>query len=163
MTDDSINTGTSRRGPTRQSADLRDTIGESMKGTRAPEADGPIHPHELSNDLTEESLPTRTPEEEIAAKSGIGAKPRRLIIVVGGLVLCLVAAGLLGSAVFVGERGYVVVLGAIIAVVGVIIMAMPVLLAAGTKVAQDETVRDIKTSENHERQPSADGPPKARY
>jgi len=104
-----------------------------------------VHPHPLSNDMTEETLPGRGDREQIGAKSGVGATPRRLVVVIGGIVLCLIAVGLIGSAAMLGERWQLVALGAIIAIAAVIIMSMPILLGAGTKVVQDEAVREAKT------------------
>ncbi len=147
MTNESSNPRTTHRGWTRQTADLPDTVRGEVEQTSESEPDGPIHPHQLSNDLTTETLRGRTPAQQRAAESGIGATSRHVMMVVGGLVLVLVAAGLIGTAALLGERGYLVAIGAVVAVVGAIVMAAPILLAAGTKVAQDEAVRDVKTSD----------------
>lgn len=104
----------------------------------------PLHPHPLSNDLTDESLPPRSRREEEIDAEGVGAAPRHVGKVVGGVIAFLVAMALIGTAVMLGQRWELILLGAGIFVLYLVFIGAPILLAAGTKAAQDEAVREEK-------------------
>lgn len=112
----------------------------------------PLRPHPLSNDLTAEPLPPRSPVEDAMEEEGVGAAPRHVSKVIGVIVALFAIVALVagGAIAFSSHRGLFIV-GAAVTLLFLTFISAPILLAAGTKAAQDEAVRDGKTAARRRR------------
>lgn len=120
-------------------------VPEITTGPSKVALEGPIHPHPLSNDMTTDRLPARPPVEAEGEREGVGAAPKSVAKMTTIIIAVFAAAALIACAIIFSERRELMVVGAGVFMLYLVFIGAPILLAAGTKVAQDEAVRDTKT------------------
>lgn len=109
----------------------------------------PVHPHPLANDLADDDeLAARSVEEEASADEGIGPAPRRVLRVVARIVMLLAMLALLVGALLIRESKELLLLAIAAVFLYFLALSAPIILAAGTKEAQDEAVRERRTAES---------------
>jgi hypothetical protein len=105
----------------------------------------PVHPHPLSNDLIDDALPPRTPNE-VRAETALGPAPRRVVRVLAAIVAVFALLAFVCGFLVWPDRPLLVLAWSGVALLFFVGVSAPILLAAATKEAADEEVRDARTS-----------------
>lgn len=104
---------------------------------------GPVQPHPLANELTDDpTLVKAAPDQPLADDPSMGRGGRRLLKLGAVAVGVALFAGLVVGIVGFRDRPELILAGALALAIYGIVLAAPTLLAGGTKVVQDEAVRE---------------------
>lgn len=104
---------------------------------------GPVHPHPIANELTDDPTLVKAPPDQPPVDDLSMGRGGRRLLKLGAVALGVaLLAGLVVGFVGFRDRPELLLAGALALAIYGIVLAAPTLLAGGTKVVQDEAVRE---------------------